>query len=139
MEMKISIFKTSLISDPARKINKFRLAAKWALGQDWKKDGSLNIVFMDSKEMRALNKKFLGHDYDTDVISFPYDEKPAFGDIFVSVPQAKRQATQIGHSLLAEILTLIIHGVLHLRGYRDDKPALKKKMFKEQDRLLKLL
>ncbi len=134
--MKISVFKTSLVPVSARKITKFRRAAKLALGRDAKKDGSLNVIFMNSKEMRALNKKFINHDYDTDVISFPYDEKPAFGDVFVSVSQAKRQAAEIGHSLLKEILTLIIHGVLHLRGYRDDKPALKKKMFKEQDRLL---
>jgi probable rRNA maturation factor len=137
--MTISVFKVSQAPAHARKTAQFRRAAKLALGRDGKKEGSLNIIFMNSKEMRALNKKFLNHDYDTDVISFPYDDKPAFGDVFVSVAQAKRQAVEVGHSLLKEILTLIIHGVLHLRGYRDDKPALKKKMFKEQDRLLLLL
>ncbi len=137
--MKISVFKTGLLPASARKTEKFRLAAHLALGKAGQEKGSLNIIFMNSREMRSLNKEFLGHDYDTDVISFPYDEKPAFGDIFVSVPQARRQASEVGHPLLREILTLIIHGVLHLRGYRDDKPALKKKMFKEQDRLLGLL
>jgi probable rRNA maturation factor len=137
--MKISAFKTGLVPASARKTVKFRLAAKIALGKASQEKGNLNIIFMNSREMRSLNKEFLGHDYDTDVISFPYDEKPAFGDVFISVAQARRQASEMGHSLLREILTLIVHGVLHLRGYRDDKPALKKKMFKEQDRLLNLL
>ncbi len=137
--MKISAFKTSIVPASARKTGKFLLAAKIALGKTVKEKGALNIIFMNPREMRSLNKEFLGHDYDTDVISFSYDEKPAFGDVFVSVAQARRQAAEVGHSLLREILTLIIHGVLHLRGYRDDKPALKKKMFKEQDRLLNLL
>ncbi|MBI4345547.1 MAG: rRNA maturation RNase YbeY, partial [Elusimicrobia bacterium] len=91
--------------------------------------------------MRRINRDYLGHDYDTDVIAFPYgggraDDAP-FGDVFVSVDQAKAQAKELGHSLLTEALTLAVHGTLHLAGYRDGRPADRRRMFARQDRLVR--
>lgn len=137
--MEVFFFKASLVPVEARKPILFRRAALLGLNRKSKEPGkSLNIIFMGRREMRALNKKFLNHDYDTDVISFPYEKDfPTFGDVFVSVDQARKQAREMGHSLFEEIVTLIIHGTLHLRGYRDHTSAAKKKMFQEQDRLLR--
>lgn len=137
--MAVSVFKIHLVPSFARKTLLFRRAALLALKK--KKtapSGDLNIIFMTGREMRTLNKKFLNHDYDTDVIAFPYEKNsPVFGDVFVSVDQAQKQATELNHPLLEELLTLVIHGTLHLLGYRDDTPGRKKTMFREQDRLLK--
>ena len=139
--MDVSVFKTDLLPVSTRKTLLFRRAARLALGKKkLEACGDLNIIFMKGREMRTLNKKFLNHDYDTDVIAFPYEkDSVTFGDVFVSVAQAQRQARELKHPLLKEVLTLIIHGTLHLMGYQDDRIDRKKKMFREQDRLLKIL
>ncbi|MBI5210397.1 MAG: rRNA maturation RNase YbeY [Elusimicrobia bacterium] len=90
--------------------------------------GEVNIVFLDSRAMRSLNKRFHGRDRDTDVLAFPYDApfgRPAqrpFGDIFVCADRAKAQARELGHTTLAEAIILVAHGALHLLGHDDDSP-----------------
>jgi probable rRNA maturation factor len=106
--------------------------------------GELNIVFVDKKRMLQLNKQFLHHTHDTDVIAFNYDGAPEgadspFGDVFVSAPQARLQAEQLGHSVLEETLTLVIHGTLHLLGYDDATPKQKAVMLKKQSHILDAL
>ena len=137
-----------LLPPSARKPKRIKEACRRTLKNE-KADGfgELNIVFLGRKEMRALNKRYLVHDYDTDVIAFPYASPAAvgrgrdkpFGDVFISVHQAKIQAEELGHPLLTEVLTLVIHGTLHLLGYRDDTPRRKAAMFRAQDRLLRAL
>lgn len=89
--------------------------------------------------MRRINKRFLNHDFNTDVIAFPYDQPPAFGDVYVSVDQARIQAEELGHSNLKELITLAIHGTLHLMGHDDHAPAARKRMFARQDAILRKL
>ena len=91
-----------------------------ALGKLAKKPSELDLVFVTPSEMRALNKKFLRHDYVTDVITFPYDEGPVFGDIFVCYQIAKENARVYKHGAFKEMLTYAAHGALHLSGM-DDK------------------
>jgi len=103
--------------------------------------GELNVIFVDRKRMLQLNKQFLAHAWDTDVIAFNYDGAPEgadapFGDVFVSVFQARKQAEELGHSVLEEILTLVVHGTLHLLGYDDATKKQKAAMFKKQDAVL---
>lgn len=88
--------------------------------------------------MRQINKRYLGHDYDTDVLAFPHDSQDGpFGEVLVSTHQARRQARQLKHSIVHEVLILIIHGILHLTGYEDTTPRQKKKMFSRQEMILK--
>lgn len=95
--------------------------------------------------MLALNRKYLSHDHDTDVIAFNYDLAPgqgpdqAFGDIFISATLARRQAREFGHGVLEETITLVIHGALHLIGYDDSTAGKKALMFRRQEDLLKEL
>ena len=92
--------------------------------------------------MLSLNKRFLKRSHDTDVIAFAYEPPPAgakdspFGDIFVSAYQARRQAREMGHPVLDEVLTLIVHGTLHLRGWEDSTPKKKAAMFRRQEEIL---
>jgi probable rRNA maturation factor len=72
-------------------------------------------------ELRALNARFLGKDYATDVLSFPADERDGLqpesaGDIAISLQRAKAQAREWGHSTEDEIRILMLHGLLHLLG-----------------------
>lgn len=66
-------------------------------------------------ELRCLNAQYLGHDYVTDVLSFP-SEHGILGDLVISRHRAAAQARQHGHTLDQEIQLLMLHGVLHLMG-----------------------
>ncbi len=120
-------------------------AVRTALGARAKRDGEICVILVGDKEIRKINKRYLNHDTPTDVISFPYD-RPApkakgsqpFGDIYIGKDAAKRQAKELGHSLLEELLTLAVHGTLHLIGYDDRKPTAKKRMFTRQDAIVRL-
>ena len=73
-------------------------------------------------ELRRLNREFLGHDYPTDVLSFPGPRPPApgpcafLGDIAISFLRARAQARAFGHNTGQEIQILMLHGLLHLLG-----------------------
>jgi probable rRNA maturation factor len=122
------------------------LACRKALGRKASRPGELNVIFTTNREIRRINKRYLRHDRNTDVIAFPYpqtlSEKSTrphgpFGDVFVSVDQARIQARELDHSLLEELLTLAIHGTLHLMGYDDHAPKARQRMFAKQSRILR--
>ena len=103
----------------------------------------LGIVLVAAKEMASLNESFLGHEGPTDVITFDYSESgsPAgiYGEIFICVPEAERQAKLFGTDWQSEIVRYIIHGILHLAGYDDLQPVARKKMKREENRLVRKL
>ncbi|MDC1068627.1 rRNA maturation RNase YbeY [Candidatus Kapabacteria bacterium] len=80
---------------------------------------SLNIIYFDNSQIQELNKKFLNHDYPTDVISFNIDDNPLIAEIYIGVEIAKLQANEFKVSLRNEILRLAVHGCLHICGYND--------------------
>lgn len=93
----------------------------------------LNFLFVSNRVIRSYNKKYLQHDDPTDVIAFET------GDILISSEMAKKQASQEGHSFLREMKILMIHGMLHLVGYRDKKKKDKERMWKKTYELLALI
>jgi len=95
----------------------------------------INVSLVGNKEIRALNKKYLGRDCDTDVLSFNYGEGSDLlvaggikrkvgepfrgdflGDVVVSVEKAREQANLYGNTYEQEVADLVAHGVLHLLG-----------------------
>jgi len=79
-------------------------------------------VIAGDAELRRLNKAFLGHDYATDVLSFPSAADPGeLGELIISTERAESQASQFGHSRVDEIRILMLHGVLHLCGMDHDQ------------------
>ncbi len=85
-------------------------------------DPEITLAFVDTRRIRALNRKFLKKDRSTDVLSFAVGKKAAdgkfyLGDIVVCVPEAFRQCFAKPHGLEAELESLVIHGFLHLLGY----------------------
>ncbi|MEQ1946206.1 MAG: rRNA maturation RNase YbeY [Bryobacteraceae bacterium] len=69
-------------------------------------------------ELKRLNKRFLGKNYATDVLSFPAPSAIGeCGDVAISVDRAKAQAAEHRHSVIKELLILMLHGALHLAGY----------------------
>ncbi len=90
-------------------------------GNTLEKNTFISVFFTDDKEMRKMNKKYMGRDYPTDVLSFEIKEKQEdgsfyLGDIVVNKDQAKRQAGEYGNDFEEEISELVAHGVLHLLG-----------------------
>lgn len=105
--------------------------------------GEINVIFVDGKEIRSLNRSFLDEKGDTDVIAFPYDRSldPAspFGDVYVAVPVAVRNAKRFNDSPEREIVRLVVHGVLHLLGHDDHKPVPRKRMWEQQEAIVNAL
>lgn len=92
---------------------------------------AMTIVLSTNERVQELNRDYAENDYATDVLSFPAEgdpyatepgEPPYLGDIIVAVPVAEEQAKTAGHSLIAEIQLLTVHGTLHLMGYDHDTP-----------------
>ena len=93
-----------------------------------KGQAELSIALVGNAEIRTLNAKFRKKDYPTDVLSFPAgDELPTgvrlLGDVVISVEKAREQAKQRERALNEEMVTLLIHGVVHLLGYDHERSA----------------
>lgn len=87
----------------------------------------IGITFVDNATIRNLNRQYLNHDWETDVISFSltdeYDlESSRIGDIYISFEQAQKQAIEYHVSEEEELIRLVIHGILHLFGYDHESP-----------------
>ena len=83
------------------------------------------VCLVSDLRMRELNRRFRGVDRTTDVLSFEGGPDPEggrhLGDILISVPKARVQAREAGHSLTRELRVLLLHGYLHLLGYDHEK------------------
>lgn len=107
------------------------------------------IVLTDDESMQELNRRFRGTDAPTDVLAFPNEPRGPFvhapgfprylGDIAISYPRAQEQAAEAGHSLMAELQLLVVHGVLHLLGYDDETEPERVRMWAAQEAILKAL
>lgn len=102
------------------------------------KSANINVIFENDDFMLYLNKKYLKHNWITDVISFQFNQKEKIdGEIYIGIQQAERQAKEYGVGFNEEISRLVIHGVLHLIGYGDDKLSERKKMRLKENFYLK--
>ena len=103
-----------------------------------------SVVFMEDEEIHEMNKEYRGVDRITDVISFAFEDNNDFvyndirmlGDIFICIPQMKRQAEEFGHSEKRELAFLAVHGILHLLGYDHMNDEDEKVMFALQELIL---
>jgi len=77
---------------------------------------SFVCLLTNDRQLRRLNRDFLGHDYATDVLSFQAADSHSLGELAISVERAAIQAVEFGHDRLEEIRILMLHGVLHLAG-----------------------
>jgi rRNA maturation RNase YbeY len=99
----------------------------------------LNYIFCSDNYLLEINKKYLNHDFYTDVISFDYSENGLVsGDIYISYPRVKENAGDFLIPIKEELQRVIIHGLLHLLGYSDKTPSQKKTMKSKEDFYLSL-
>lgn len=82
---------------------------------------AVSLAVVDDATIHDLNRRFLGHDYPTDVLSFPLDDHDGRleGEVVVSTDTAATAAKELGWSIAEELALYVIHGMLHLVGYRD--------------------
>ena len=90
--------------------------------------GRMNVVFVDSDTSRRFNRDFLQHDYPTDTISFPIEDRRSEGhlegEVLVCTEVAQSRAAEFGWTAEEELLLYVVHGMLHLTGFDDSTPEL---------------
>jgi len=102
--------------------------------------GELSFIFCDDKYLHKINLEFLNHDTLTDIITFDYSsEEEIAGEIYISVDRVNENANAFNQDTAQEIRRIIIHGVLHLLGYKDKSPEEKTQMTSKEDYYLSLL
>ena len=106
-----------------------------------KRPGSINIIFCSDIYLSELNKAYLDHTTLTDIITFPFTEESdkISGDIFISIERIRENAARFLQSAEDELNRVMVHGVLHLLGYKDKSKNDKSLMTAKEDYyLLKL-
>lgn len=107
-------------------------------------NGEVTVLIAGDRRLRELNQEYMGSDRATDVLSFPAgDPMPGvdhyLGDIAISIPRAKYQAAEAGHSIPDELRLLAVHATLHLLGYDHATPEEEKQMRSIQEKILSTL
>jgi probable rRNA maturation factor len=104
-----------------------------------KDTGAISFIFTSNPYILSLNRKYLNHNYFTDVISFDYSKGSNIsGDVFISVEQVRNNAELYQVPQDEEMRRVMIHGVLHLMGFNDTTKAQKDGMRKMENDALHL-
>jgi len=104
-----------------------------------KKTGEINYIFCSDARILEVNNQYLQHDYFTDIITFDYSEqKTISGDIYIGIDTVTSNAEMMGVTYEKELNRVIIHGVLHLCGFKDKTSETEKIMHQKEDEALEL-
>ncbi len=100
-------------------------AVRSVLAESSFQSATVSVAVVDDPTIHALNRKFLQHDYPTDVLSFVLEDdgRQLQGELIVSADTAARNAIDYGWSTADELLLYLVHGSLHLVGHRDQEQA----------------
>jgi len=115
---------------------------EWIAGtvraEGFRRIGPLNIVLCSDAHLLEINRRYLGHDTFTDIVTFDSSETESViaGDIFISVERVAENAQKFGVAERDELHRVVIHGVLHLCGYLDKKKADKEQMTAKENTYL---
>ncbi|HEY4797925.1 MAG TPA: rRNA maturation RNase YbeY [Bacteroidia bacterium] len=121
-----------------REKNRIRKNILAVIRNEKEQAGKINFIFCDDKFLLSLNKKFLRHNTYTDIITFQYPGKKLSAEIFISFSRVKENAKQFHLPFEAELHRVMIHGALHLCGYKDKTAAQKKEMREKENFYLNL-
>lgn len=127
-------FNTQSVRFTLNKKRKIRSWIKEIVESNKKTVGQVAIIFTSDNYLIEVNKKYLNHDYFTDIITFDYSEKNIIaGDIFISIDTVLINSQKFGTTFNDELLRVIIHGVLHLLGFKDKTDEEITQMRKNED------
>jgi len=101
---------------------------------------TINYIFTTDQYLHKINVDYLNHDTLTDIITFEYnaDDEAILSDIYISLDRCKENAKELNIPLTTEIHRILIHGVLHLLGYKDKNKKDKELMTSKEDYYLSL-
>jgi probable rRNA maturation factor len=118
--------------------NRVKAWVKATIESEGCKLGELNFIFCSDAYLLQINQQYLDHDTFTDIITFDNSdrEKVITGDIFISIDRIRENAAKLDTGLVSELHRVIIHGALHLLGYKDKTPKDKKLMTEKEDQYL---
>ena len=140
---KINIYNNQNVIGLRMNIRRTRGILKSILGQERQPVMALNFVLVDDKQIRRLNRKYLGRNRITDVIAFPLPDEKGLpmdnikGEVAICVEEAYRQSRKRNIPLNKELLLYCIHGLLHLIGYDDRTEKDRLRMERKQLNYLK--
>tara|TARA_B100000575_G_C22963704_1_gene556613 strand:+ start:146 stop:559 length:414 start_codon:yes stop_codon:yes gene_type:complete len=135
--IEVQVFKTSF-SD--YNLNTFQATISALIEDQKKEEGELSLVFCSDDYLLEINKKHLNHDYYTDIITFDYSEENKIsGDLLISIDRVKENAKNFSVSFRQELNRVVIHGVLHLCGYKDKTEKEKNQMRNLENKYLKTI
>lgn len=135
--MRLHLHKTTPVRLPRKRLQRLfdSLVAREGRG-----NGGINVVFTGDRELQRLNSQYRHKDRATDVLSFNFHDNAGpgevFGEIYISVETARRQAEEYGGTLGEELVRLTCHGLLHLFGYDHHKRADAEQMQEREARYL---
>jgi probable rRNA maturation factor len=120
-----------------------RKTASWikqAIQNENKELINLNYIFCGDDYLYRINVQYLHHHTFTDIITFDHSEKRNHieGDIYISIDRVRENSSSLKVDFDTELHRVIIHGALHLMGYRDKKPSEKTRMREKEDAYLSL-
>jgi rRNA maturation RNase YbeY len=102
--------------------NTLKRAVKDLIVNEGKTLGDVSLVFTDDDYLLEVNKQYLNHDYYTDVITFDYSKDLLIsGDIMISLDRVRDNSEALSQDFQVEFLRVVLHGVLHLCGYKDKR------------------
>jgi probable rRNA maturation factor len=113
-----------------------RQAVRTVLEGEGVDDAVISLAFVDNATIHQLNRRYLGHDEPTDVLSFPLSDpgqRQLQGELVIGAELARDEAASRGHDVGAELALYVIHGLLHLCSY-DDKTAEKAEKMRQRER-----
>jgi rRNA maturation RNase YbeY len=117
----MAIFFHTLDADP--RLQHKNALKRWisdCISGENKKPGDINVIFCSDEHLLEMNRTHLDHDYYTDIITFDFSQENAVsGDLYISLDRVKDNANKNASSLQNETYRVIIHGVMHLCGYKD--------------------
>jgi len=101
----------------------------------------ISVALVNDRVIREVNREYLDHDWATDSIAFSYEDDPSpdavTGEVIVSGETALRVAEELGKDPRYELLLYVAHGTLHLLGWDDETPAMRRRMNARADRILR--
>lgn len=103
----------------------------WVFENHGRKMGEITYRFTDDEGILEVNRQFLDHDFYTDIITFDQSEPDSDeinGDLLISVERVKANATEFGVSYGEELHRVMVHGILHLVGFKDETEEEQKAM-----------
>lgn len=109
------------------------------ISSESRKQGEISYIFCSDDYLLDLNQEYLNHDTLTDIITFDYSVgKIVQGDIFISIERVRENSILFNVSFPEELRRVIIHGILHLCGYKDKSPEESLLMRDKEEEKMKL-